>query len=51
MNEALASDDAPAEWSGNERMARVRALQAQAQLNVLCAISYDLTDIRDALPG
>lgn len=33
-----------------DRWAPVRALQAQAQLHILHAISYDLSEIRDALP-
>lgn len=34
-----------------DRWAPVRALQAQAQLHILHAISYDLSEIRDALPA
>jgi len=36
LDEALALDDITAQNSGNERLARVRVLQAQAQLNLLC---------------
>ncbi|MBE5438406.1 Uncharacterised protein [Mycobacteroides abscessus subsp. abscessus] len=34
---------------GAARWAKVRALQAQAQLHVLHSISYDLSDIRGAI--
>lgn len=37
------SEDGAARW------AKVRALQAQAQLHVLHSISYDLSDIRGAI--
>lgn len=48
LDEALAYQVSP---DDAERLARVRALQAQAQLNLLCSISCDLSEIRDALPG